>query len=219
MRLVVVPAAHISRKSARNARRAVENEKPDIVAVELCRARLAALLGNTAPRPRQLLASPFFGALFLLQQLLGLIFRTRPGEEMLAAVKTAAERGTPVVLVDQPITKTLARLARVPVSEKIRLFLHVSFSPLLLLAKRRFSLAALTSQEFLAPVLLELKQNFPHTYAALIAERDAHMARRLAAFPGRRIVLVVGAGHVGGIRRRLAAILKARGEKLDIVVL
>jgi pheromone shutdown-related protein TraB len=51
----------------------------------------------------------------------------------------------------------------------------------------------------------ELGEVMPNLKSALIDERDTYLAQRMREAPGDRIVAVVGAGHVGGIREALAA--------------
>ena len=50
----------------------------------------------------------------------------------------------------------------------------------------------------------------PPLYEALIAERDAYMARSIIGAEGRRLVAVVGLAHVDGIE---ATLLREEGAR------
>ena len=51
----------------------------------------------------------------------------------------------------------------------------------------------------------ELGQAFPGLKRVLIDERDRYLAHSIRTTPGRKVVAVVGAGHVEGIKRALAS--------------
>jgi pheromone shutdown protein TraB len=57
----------------------------------------------------------------------------------------------------------------------------------------------------------ELADAMPGLVETLIHERDLHLARRILDTPGQRLVAVVGAGHVAGIRSALAG-----GARVDL---
>jgi len=214
-RLTIVGVAHILPKSATEVRAAIERERPEVVAVELCPARYAALTGRAeksgaleALRLGQL-------GLFILNKLLYLL-QTRfahqagmpAGEEMLTAIERAGEAGARVELIDRDISLTLQRLVgRMGRREKIRLFGELLLA-LLPFGGKRMAIERLTEDQVVTQLLCELKRASPTAYAVLIEERDTHMAARilllLASCKG-KIVCVVGAGHVPGLYRRLAA--------------
>ncbi len=60
----------------------------------------------------------------------------------------------------------------------------------------------------------ELGRALPELKRVLIDERDAYLARRIRDTAGRRILAVVGAGHVEGMRRALLG-----GSDIDLAVL
>ena len=82
----------------------------------------------------------------------------------------------------------------------------------------------------------ELGEALPGAKTALIDERDAYLARKILDAGGRRVVAVVGAGHVAGIRQaleerraadlealssipRVPAYMKAIGWAVPVIVL
>jgi len=60
-------------------------------------------------------------------------------------------------------------------------------------------LRELRQQDVLSRMMAELAEYLPALKRVLIDERDAYLAQRLREAPGRRVVAVVGAGHVSGV--------------------
>jgi len=215
-RITLVGVAHVLPKSAAEVGEVVERERPEVVAVELCPARYAALMRRgeagvlEAPRGR-------FGT-FLLNRLLYFIQSrlarqtgTPAGEEMLAAIEHARGVGARVELIDVDVGMTLERLmGRMGRREKLRLFAELMLG--LLPFGRRVELERVTEEEVVDYLLKELKRASPTAYEVLIEERNEHMALRLAGLLASckgRIVGVVGAGHVPGLHQRLLGLTKA----------
>ena len=63
----------------------------------------------------------------------------------------------------------------------------------------------------------ELGQAFPGLKRVLIDERDTYLSTRIRRTEGQRLVAVVGAGHVEGIKRALAAPAPADLSDLETV--
>ncbi|MDI6820036.1 MAG: TraB/GumN family protein [Candidatus Hodarchaeaceae archaeon] len=211
-RLILVGVAHILPESRVEAERAIERERPEVVAVELCRGRYEAL-AHDLPRPSvlEVLRARRFG-LFMLNNLLYLLQNrfarqtgTPAGEEMLAAIECAKRVGARVELIDRDIGITLERLmGRTGMMEKMKFLAEIllgflPFGP-------RVKLDKLTEDEVLSHLLSSLKRASPAAYEVLIEERNEYMAARIAellALSSGRIVCVVGAGHVPGLCQRL----------------
>jgi len=70
----------------------------------------------------------------------------------------------------------------------------------------------LKSQDALSLIIKEFSEMLPGIKGALIDERDLYMAKKLTDLPQKKIVAVVGAGHVPGMT-------KAIGEEIDIEAL
>jgi len=52
-------------------------------------------------------------------------------------------------------------------------------------------------------LMLEFKRELPHLYRALVTERDSYMAGAISQLPFSRILVVVGAAHLNGIKKEL----------------
>jgi pheromone shutdown-related protein TraB len=128
-----------------------------------------------------------------------------PGTELAAATRTARELGIPFVLCDRDVRVTLRRAWRALSLWKKSLLLSTFLAALF--EKRELDeeeLRELRQQDVLTRLVDELGRAFPAIKHVLIDERDAYLAEKMRCAPGRRIVAVVGAGHVRGLRDALA---------------
>ncbi len=208
MEIVIVPVAHVSEKSARNVRTAIEETKPDVVAIELDAQRLQALLHHKEPTLGEMVRSPFFALLYLFQTAVGKGLRVAPGGEMLAAVEAARDANLPIALIDRDISITMGRLSAIPLWEKLSIVAQIFLSPLAFIPnpfskQRQPTIDEMTDQRFITGFFGEFKRQLPNVYRVLVEERDEYISRRLLALKAGKVVLVVGAGHVPGITKRL----------------
>jgi pheromone shutdown protein TraB len=213
----IVGTSHIAAASAREIRRVASDFSPDIVAVELDRGRLEALKDRAAGKKEERLPLSMVrrigltGYIFVLvgralQKRLGDIVRVEPGVDMLAAVEYAARNDRMLALVDQDILITMRRLSReFRLREKMRIFWDILTAPF---SKRyAFDLHKVPEKELLEKLIHLLRERYPSLYKVLIVERNIVMARNLDAIvrrnPGKKILLVIGAGHGDDLRQRL----------------
>jgi pheromone shutdown protein TraB len=192
----------------------IEDILPDIVAVELDAGRLYGLRHKTKkPKTLALLKSlGLSGYLFFvvgqfIQQKLGRIVEIEPGSEMLSAVHASEEKNIPIALIDRDIQVTLSRFSRYfRKREVLRMIWDVISSPFQK-NKFRINLDKVPETEVIDYVLMQAKKNYPSLYKILIHERDMYMANELArisyANPDKKILAVVGAGHVKGLAAEL----------------
>ncbi len=229
-RIVIVGTAHVSRESVEQVKRVIEQEEPDIVAIELDRDRYHALRQGNKWRETNLwdvirhgktglfLASIILSA---YQKRLGEKLGVKPGEEMLAAARTAGRVGARIELVDKPLGETLSRAWK-NASMKEKLLVLVGMVEALFGSEEPLEeeIEALKDTDVLSAVLEEFGRISPGIKRALVDERDEHIAARVYNLARElhegRIVLVVGAGHAGGIARRLEAWKKKKMEKVPV---
>jgi len=211
--LILVGTAHISRESAELAREVIEKERPDAVCVELDTQRYAALAQKRrwssldlkqVMRSRQLAALLANLVLASYQKRLGGALGVVPGAELLEATRAAEDLEIPVCLCDRDVRVTLRRAwASMSLWKKAQLlstFLVGAFERPELDEQE---LRRLRERDVLSEMMDELGRAMPELKRVLIDERDAYLAERIRQVPGRRIVAVVGAGHVEGMRRAL----------------
>jgi pheromone shutdown protein TraB len=128
--VTVVGTAHVSHESVDRVERTIEEERPDVVAVELDEGRYRQMQGEA---PDDLEPSDLLGGntvfqflaywmLSYVQTRLGDRFDIDPGADMLAAVDTAEELGLGVALVDRDIQTTIQRFwTRLTLLERLKL--------------------------------------------------------------------------------------------------
>jgi len=224
---VLVGTAHISRESANVVERVIAAEAPDCVCVELDARRYEALARRgqfesldlrAVIRNRQL--APLLVNLVLAsyQRQLGGALGVLPGSELLAAARAAEARAIPVRLCDRDIRLTLRRawaaLSLRRKAELIAALLHALLEPPQL---SEADLRALRQQDVLSRLMGELGEAFPALKLVLIDERDRYLTEQLRRAPGARIVAVVGAGHVAGVRAALESGVRADLAALEVV--
>lgn len=213
-RLRVLGTAHISSSSVAAVKEQIESFKPDIVAVELCASRHAALTSNRRLDKEGLLKVVKEGKapLVMLQSLLaaeqrkmGMDEGEQPGAELLAAVQTAEEANLEVALIDRDIQTTLRRAwKRMKFFEKARILWSLLGDDEDDEAPEVSKL--LEDQDLLSSLMEELRTFSPGAGSVLIDERDAYLAGKIAdleASSDKRILAVVGAGHLRGIEAHL----------------
>ncbi|MGH7789367.1 MAG: TraB/GumN family protein [Candidatus Binatia bacterium] len=224
---LLVGTAHISQESADLVRTVIAAERPDCVCIELDERRHQALAQGsrfesldlkTIIRNRQLAPLVMNLVLASYQRQLGGALGVTPGSELLAAAQTASELGIRVVLVDRDVRTTLRRAwAALSLWRKSELIAVVLGSMLEAPELSEEDLRNLRQQDVLSRLMGELGTAFPALKTVLIDERDAYLAERLRNAPGPRIVAVVGAGHVAGMRQALEQHRSADLAALDTV--
>ena len=213
-RVRVLGTAHVSSTSVAAVKEQIEAFKPDIVAVELCASRHSALTSNRRLDKEGLLKVVKEGKapLVMLQSLLaaeqrkmGLDEGEQPGAELLAAVQTAEEANLEVALIDRDIQTMLRRAwKRMKFFEKIKILWS-------LLGEEEDEEAPevsqlLEDQDLLTSLMEELRTFSPGAGSVLIDERDAYLAGKISSLEqnsDKRILAVVGAGHLKGIEAHL----------------
>ena len=211
--VLLVGTAHISRQSADLVQEVISQERPDTVCVELDEKRYAALAKRRSwenldlrqvVRNRQLATLLVNLILAAYQKKLGGQLGIMPGTELLAAAQTAEQLHIPVELCDRDVRVTLRRAWHAtPFLKKGYLLASLVSSLFDKTELDEEKLAAMRRHDVLSELINELGQALPHTKEVLIDERDIYMAERIRQAHGERVVAVVGAGHLEGIRRAI----------------
>ena len=211
--LRILGTAHVSTASVEAVREQIKTYQPDIVAVELCGSRHQALTSNRRLDKEGLLKVVKEGKapLVLLQSLLaaeqrkmGLDEGQQPGAELLVAVQEAEAAELEVALIDRDIQTTLRRAwKKMRFREKVRIIWS-------LLGDDDEDDDApgvgelLEDQDLLTSLMEELRTFSPGAGVVLIDERDSFLAGKISSLPSdKKILAVVGAGHLKGIERHL----------------
>jgi len=214
--IVLVGTAHISKDSVDEVKSVIEEYKPDIVAVELCKRRYEAITKKdqweNTPVTKLLksgnaylmLAQTFLAS---IQRRLGKEYGVEPGSEMVAAIKEAEKNNLKIALIDRDITVTLKRAWRkMGLREKFRLtweFLKaiVGYDEEEL---DEIDLKELMKEDVISAMMEEFGEIAPSVKTVLITERDQYIAKKISDESKKgKVVAVVGAGHLKGIESYL----------------
>lgn len=207
----IVGTAHVSQKSVDEVRAVIEDVQPDTVCVELCSTRHRALSGDNQWKNMNIFQVIKDGkALFLLANLALSAFQRRmgdelgvkPGAELMEAVKTAEEQDAKLVLADRDIQTTLKRTwRRLGFFKKMVVLTGLTESVFSKEKIEEEELEKLKEQDQLSAMMDEFADSLPQVKETLIDERDLFLASKIREAEGDKVVAVVGAGHVPGIKR------------------
>ena len=230
-RIILVGTAHISKDSIIEVKEAIEKYKPDIVAVELCKRRHESIINkdkweNTpitsllkSNNAYFMLAQTFLSS---IQRRLGKDQGVEPGSEMIAAINEAKKNNLKIALVDRDISITLKRAwKKMGFIEKIRLtweFLKaiVGYEEEDL---DQIDLKEMMNQDIISTMMEEFGEIAPSVSEVLVHERDKYIAKKILNESKKgKVVAIVGAGHLKGIKEYLKKnMLDIDLKKLDYV--
>lgn len=208
--IYLVGTAHVSKQSVEDVRTTIQTIKPDTVAVELCPARHQALTQQDNWEKMNIFKIiREKKSLFLLIQLtlsafykrLGEQLDVQPGAEMIEGINQAKETNAKLVLADRNIEITLKRVwGYLGFWNKFKLLIHLVAGLIFSEKIDQEMVEEIQKQDQLEAILGEFSEKFPEIKKRLIDERDIYLAQKIRQAPGQKIVAVVGAGHVGGIK-------------------
>lgn len=212
--ILLIGTAHISQQSADLVEEVIANEKPDTVCIELDEKRYAALSQpqrwenldlKQIIRKKQLSTLLVNLVLSSYQKKLGSQLGVMPGTELLRAAQVAKENNAKVELCDREVRITLRRAWHATSIFKKGYLIATLFASLFDKTELdEKKLAELRNKDMLSELLEEMGEALPATKRVLIDERDIYMAEKFKTAAGKRIVAVVGAGHMQGIQRVIA---------------
>ena len=209
-KITLIGTAHVSFESADLVQKVIEDEKPDMVCVELCESRYQSIMQKSQWQNTNLLKVIKEKKAFLLlsnlmlayfQKKVGQKLGIRPGEEIVRAIQVATSVGASIHLADRDIRTTLSRTWRcMGLWAKIRLLFQLVTSVGEMDSIKKSDIEEMKKKDVLEMFLSEIGKSFPEIRRILIDERDQYLAHMIRSAPGKKIVAVVGAGHVPGIQ-------------------
>jgi len=211
--IILIGTAHVSRLSVAEVKEVIEAEKPDTVCVELCQSRYQSIIDADKWKNTNVVKIIKEGkALMLLvnlalssyQRRMANKFGIKPGQEMIQGIESAKEVGAELCLADRDIQITMLRLWRnINLWGKLKLFFNLLLSTFASEELSEEDLEKLKSQDILSAALDELSRAFPQLKAIIIDERDKYLAQNIKTAPGSKVVAILGAGHIPGIKEEL----------------
>ena len=205
--LVFLGTSHIAKQSMSEVKKHIETEKPDIIAMELDKKRLPALMQRQRRVELGIIRKiGIKGFIFSLlgawaEKKLGKIAGVAPGSEMRLAVNIARKKGIDIAMIDQDIEITLSRLSKTLTwKEKWNFMADIFKSAFAGKKEIDFDLRTVPSNKVIKKLVEKLKERYPNVCKVLIDERNIAIAENLKELmnsnSGKKILVILGAGHV-----------------------
>lgn len=222
--LVVIGTSHIAKQSVDEVKNAIELYEPKIIALEIDKKRLPALMQKKKGklRLRDIRKVGLKGFIFSLigewaERKMGESVNIKPGSEMKTAFKIARKKEIGVALIDQDIEVTLKKLSKAfGWKEKFNFLVDIIKAVVLRKKEIEFDLTKVPDKKIIDKLIKNVKKRYPSLYSVLISDRNRIMARNLYGlmnkYPERRIVAVVGAGHEEELIKIIKRLEKNKAE-------
>ena len=195
--LIIVGVGHVFDISQK-IEKIIMEEEPDAVAVELDGARAKVLIEGKGKGK-----SPniFYSMLSKIQERISKKFGGKTGREMLAAIHTSWDRGISVYYIDMDANIIISKLWK-SISLGKKFYLLFSSILSLFLSKERIEKEVKNFEKSPDDFMEEMEREFPQFKKILIDGRNEYMARKLEEILSlnNKVVVVVGEGHVKGIK-------------------
>ena len=224
-KITLVGTAHVSAQSIEEVKNTIKELKPDCVAVELDEKRADSIQNDQRYSDLDIVKVIREGKAFLVlanlmlasfQKRMGQNIGVKPGDEMLAAIKTAEEMGIATSMVDRPVQTTLQRAwAKNGFMGKMGLLASLLASAFSKEEVDESEIEALKQKNEMDNMMGELSKEMPVIKEVLIDERDKYLASKIWESQGNNIVAVLGAGHLAGVEAHLNQIA-AGSESSDV---
>jgi len=209
--IILVGTAHVSKDSVNLVKAVIDVERPDTVCVELCPSRYQSIRQRDRWQDMNIIkVVKEKKAFLLLSNLLLASFQKRiaekldikPGEEMIQAIESGEAVGAKIYLADRDIRITLSRTWRaMRLWDKLKILfqLVLSFGQLDEITEQ--DIEKMKQEDMLETLLADIGKSLPVLRDILIDERDRYLVHKIRTAPGKKVVAVVGAGHVPGIKK------------------
>lgn len=213
-KIILIGTAHVSPRSVEEVQQVIEQEKPDTVCVELCESRYQNIVNANRWKDTTITKIIKEGKALLLlinlilssyQKKLAAQFDIKPGQEMLQGIQSAEAVGADLCLADRDLQTTMMRLWRsISIWGKFKLLGQLLMSMFITEDMDEEEIEKMKQGDILTAALDEFGQSLPQIKTVLIDERDQYLAQKIKEAPGNKVVAVLGAGHVPGVKRELA---------------
>lgn len=211
--LILIGTAHVSKHSAEQVKEVIEAEQPDSVCIELDEQRYKSIVDGNKWKDMDIfkVIKEKKATLLLMnlaissfQKRMAKQFGINAGQEMIQGIESAEETGAGLVLADRNIQTTFSRIwSGIGLKGKAMLLMQVIGS---IFTKETISeeeLEKMKSQDMLNSMLQEFTDSFPKLKKPLIDERDQYLSQKIKEAPGTKVVAVLGAAHVPGIKQEI----------------
>ncbi len=211
--IILIGTAHVSKESAKQVKAVIEAEQPDAVCIELDQQRYQSVTDKNRwqkmdifkiikeKKTTVLLVNLVISS---FQNRLAKQFGIKPGQEMIQGIESAKEINAKLVLADRNIQTTFSRVWHgIGLKGKLALMVQILFSIFNDESISEEELEKMKSQDMLNAMLQDFTEHFPKLKKPLIDERDQYLSQKIKDAPGDKIVAILGAAHVPGIKKEI----------------
>jgi pheromone shutdown-related protein TraB len=223
--IYLVGTAHVSQSSADLAEEIIREVNPETVAVELCESRYTSLKNPDRWKNTDIYSVIKEGKAYVLmaqlvlagfQKKLGNQLQIRPGAEMMRSIQVAEEIGSETVLADREIRTTLKRTwASLGFTSMMKLLYAMVAGLFTRENIDEEEIERLKTSDALEELMKDFSDALPGVRTALIDERDQYLASKVFNAPGKKVVAIIGAGHIPGIKRCIGQDIDL--EELEVI--
>jgi pheromone shutdown protein TraB len=196
----------------------IRDVKPEVVAVELDRERYKQLTSlhtddeNFIPQPTGDSAQDLMQQLAMLEKSLGQMTGSNIGDEMLAAIEEGRAVGAKIALVDRSMQATIQAMMKVPLNELYGLFNSLPDAAQDIEGGGAIDILEMLKKDgAIDEIMQQFQAEFPGLTKVLIVERDEYVAKALHFILNDmkgKIVAVLGAGHIQGVKASLEKLVE-----------
>lgn len=211
--IILLPTAHVSKKSYEEVIELCEQENPTSICVELDEDRYNSIINPKKWEEEDIIKiikekkAGFMLANLILsnyQKKIAKKFGIVPGQEMIEGINQAKQRNIPLILADRKIQITFSRIWHSQSTlDKIKLLSTIISSFFSDEDVKVDDVEKLKQEDMLQNAILEISQAFPNLAQTLIFERDQYLAQKIKNAPGNKVVAILGAAHVNGVIKEL----------------
>lgn len=211
--IILLGTAHVSKHSAEQVKDVIEAEEPDAVCVELDQQRYQSITDGNKWKDMDIFkVIKEKKATLLLMNLVISSFQKRmakqfgiqAGQEMMQGIESANDVDAELVLADRNIQITFSRVWRgVGFWGRTKLLTQLVGSIFNKEDITEEELEKMKSQDSIETILNDFTESFPRLKTPLIDERDQYLAQNIKDAPGDKVVAVLGAAHVPGIKKEI----------------
>ena len=217
-KLIVLGTAHISKESIEDVKRLIKKEKPNMIAVELCKSRYDVLHNSGRWKDLDIIQVIKEKKIYLLmssmilsafQKKIGKTTGIKPGEELLTAIKISKREKLRLELVDRDIQITLKRAwQKVGYFGKTLLISELLASLVFSEPPDSKQIEKMKEKDILDGIFKNLPPKYYKIKEVLVDERDQYLAQKIKSAlrklkKNEKLLAIVGAGHLKGIQENL----------------
>ncbi len=212
--IYILGTAHVLADSKKEVEELINTIDPDTVCVELCDSRYQSLKDKNRWQNLDIVKVIRQGKGFLLfanmvlssfQKRIGLDLESAPGDEMITAFQLAEAKNKKVVLADRDVNVTLRRAWQLSsFSDKMKileLLMEALFTKEEI--KKEDVKEMMQGKDVMNEMMTTFAEKLPKAKEVLIDERDRYLAHRIITAEGKKIIAVVGKGHLKGIQETI----------------